>query len=448
MSSLFGTSGVRGVLNESIDPEVALKIASSFGSEIGSSKTVMIGRDARTSGRMLENSIVSGLQSVGCNACTLGIVPTPVLGFSVGQSNVSGGIMITASHNPPEYNGLKLFDSTGKAISPGEERTVEKRYFKGRLSRCEWGEIGNIQRRDPIDGYLELVGKMVNLNDKFRVIVDCSNGPSSLTTPKLLRSLGCEVFTVNSQLDGYFPGRPPEPIEENLKHLEGLIRSMNADLALAHDGDGDRIAALDDKGRFVPQDKLLALMAGYYADKEQTDVVTTVNASRVIEDMVTDVGRTVIRTKVGDVSVAEEMIGENLYFGGEPSGTWILGDIHMCPDGTIAGIKILEMLGYYSKKMSELVDTVREYPIVREKVSCPDDEKKKKMRDVKSNVRNVFNNVRDLSETDGIRLELEDGSWVLVRPSGTEPYIRITAEAETSQKAKDMVSKTRAIFGG
>lgn len=448
MSDLFGTSGIRGVINENITPELALNIAKSLSTEIGDSSKVVIGRDTRFAGETIENSLIAGFLSGGCEVKKLGIVPTPVVGFSVLDLEADAGVMITASHNPPRYNGIKIFDSSGMSLPPERERRIEEIYREKNFKISPWHKMGSLKDEGVSEDYLLRMTSELSLDREYKVIVDCANGPTSKTTPSLLTRLGCKVQTINSHWDGSFPGRLPEPTPENLRDLRNFVKASDVDVGFAHDGDGDRIAAVDEKGRVVSEDKLLGLVGSYSAKRFKGGMVTTVNASKTVDELVSKAGEEVLRTKVGDVNVAQKMKSENLKFGGEPSGTWVIGDLHLCPDGTLAAARILEMLDDQEKTLSTLVDSISSYPILREKVDCPNEKKSDKMKSVKEEVASTFGKFKEMLTVDGVRLEFENGDWILIRPSGTEPYIRITAEANEKKRAKSLVKKAKGILSG
>ncbi len=451
MESLFGTSGVRGKIGKDITSELAYNLAKSFSKNLENQDytKVVIGRDTRSSGEMIEKALVSGFLSMGVDVENLGVVPTPVVGFHTGESQVAGGVMITASHNPSEYNGIKLFNSDGEAVSPEREKEIENIYNSNRQEKLEaerWDRLGDFSESNSINDYLKNILNNLEIEGDFEVVVDCGNGPSSSTTPELLRRADVEVVTLNSQKDGFFPGRSPEPTSENLQDLRDFMSSSDHDLGIAHDGDGDRIAVVDDDGNLVNQDLLLALVGSYYAEKYGTGMVTTVGASKVVDEKVSKAGGEVFRTEVGDVNVAKKMDEEDVLFGGEPSGTWIMEDIHMCPDGTLAAVKVLEMLSESGKALSSLVSETPTYPISRSKVDCPNTEKEDTMRKVEENLGSEFDNIDSKITVDGIRLELEDGAWILIRPSGTEPYIRITVEADEDKRVNELMSKAKTLL--
>ena len=445
MGRLFGTSGIRGIVNVDLKPELALDLGLALATYLKNSGLVVLGKDPRTSSNMLEGCLVSGLLSGGCDVKKLGIVPTPAVSFAIHHMGANAGVMITASHNPPEYNGIKFFGGDGMSFTPEQEDEIER--LARKTKAVAWEKIGRVGSADILPYYIDKVASSVSLSRGYKVVVDCANGAGSLATPFILRKIGCKVITMNSQPDGFFPGRPLEPAPENLRELGKVVRSTGADLGLAHDGDADRIAAVDEKGRVVGGDKLLALASAHAVEEAKGKVVTTVDASMVVDERVAAVGGSVVRTRVGDVAVAQAVKANRAVFGGEPSGAWIYPDVHLCPDGPLAGARILELMDEAAKPFSELVDEVPEYPIVREKVRCPNERKTVVMKKASARAKKAFKDVEDISTVDGVRLMLSDGSWVLVRPSGTEPFIRITAEAKTVERVNALVKAAKKLIG-
>ncbi len=446
--NLFGTSGIRGVVNEDINPELFLNLSKSIAMELGDRGEIIIGRDARPSGKLFEDALIGGFLSAGFDVEIVGTVPTPVLAFSVSELNADAGIMITASHNPPQYNGFKLFNSKGMAISPKKEKEIENKYLNKDFKASKWKNIGKLKYKDVLENYLVKIAGKVSLKRKYKVIIDCANGPTSKTTPSLLEKLGCEVATINSDLDGKSPSRPPEPTEENIQDLIGLVKTTNADLGIAHDGDGDRIAVVDENGQFVDQDKLLALIGSYYVKKFRGGIVCTVDTSKIVEEQISKIGGRVVKTEVGDVPVVQEMSSQNFKFGGEPSGTLIHGDFNMCPDGTSAAIKILEVLDNRKEKFSELINSIPNYTTKRTKIPCREEDKQDKINRVRKRLNYTFEGIKEIINVDGVRIEFENGDWILIRPSGTEPYIRITAESSEEKEAEILLEKGKNIVKG
>ncbi len=445
MGKLFGTSGVRGVVGDQLTPELALDLGLALATHLGGDGSVVLGKDPRTSSDMLESCLISGLLSGGCDVEKLGVVPTPAVSFAARHLGAKAGVMITASHNPPEYNGIKFWGSDGMAYTPEQEEVIERIYFGKRMKPAAWDRIGKVGAVDILPSYLDELARAVKLKRSYKVVVDCGNGAGSVVTPYLLRMLGCEVTTLNSQLDGFFPGRGLEPSPENLGELCSVVKSIGADLGIAHDGDADRAAAVDELGRVAQPDKLLGLISAHQLRRKGDIVATTVDASSVVDDCVAERGGKVVRTRVGDVSVAAAIKKHRAVFGGEPSSAWIFPGVHLVPDGPLAAVKILEMLDSAGKKLSELLDALPEYPTVREKVACPNERKAGTMKKLEPRLKREFPDVAKALTIDGIRLELKDG-WVLVRPSGTEPYIRVTAEGKSSERAKQIASETVRIL--
>jgi len=444
MEKLFGTSGIRGLVGKEITPELAMGVGLALATQLGNSGCLVIGKDPRTSGDMFESSVISGLLSGGCSVTRLGVVPTPTVAFAVQHLKAKAGVMVTASHNPAEYNGIKLWDSNGMAYTPKLERQIESIYFKNKGKRVGWSSIGKIGSADVVPAYINKIVSSIKLSKEFKVVVDCGNGAASAVTPVLLRKMGCKVTTLNCHPDGHFPGRGLEPTEENLTELGKVVKSVGADLGVAHDGDADRVAAVDERGRFVQLDKMLALISAFQAKKGGI-VATTVDASSVVEEAVEKKGGKVIRTKVGDVYVAEAVKKRRAVFGGEPCGAWIFPDFHMAPDGPLAAAKVLELLSYMDMGLAELADSIPERYTVREKVKCKNEKKAAVMKKLGPKLKSALKATKVLS-IDGLRAELKDG-WVLVRPSGTEPYVRVTAEGKTQKKAEELLGKALKAVG-
>lgn len=421
---LFGSSGVRGVVNKEFTPELAVMIGMAVGT---SAKCAAVGMDSRTSGPMIATAVSSGLMAAGCDVFEAGLVTTPTLAEAARTMNC--GVMVTASHNPPEYAGIKLWNPDGSGFSVAQSAAVEKLLESKKFKLKSWDQVGKKHvLPEAIDAHAYRILSGVGTS-KLKVVVDCANGPASTITPIVLQRMGCQVITLNSNPDGHFPGRPPEPIEENLTDLKNAVVSMKADLGIAHDGDADRMVAIDDKGMFLGGDLLLALFAKRFAKKK---VVVTVDTSMAIDDYI---DAEIIRTRVGDVFVSEEVKKSKAEFGGEPSGTWVFPDQSYCPDGILAAARLVEMAS--KKKLSELTSKIPRYQILRGAVSY-----NPKFREmVLINLDKAMRALKcdELLTLDGYRLQYEDG-WALVRPSGTEPKIRLLAEARTEKRAGSIMN--------
>jgi phosphoglucosamine mutase len=412
---LFGTSGIRRVVDENLI-QLTLKVGLAVGKVYDS---VVVGSDTRTSSEAMKHALISGLLAAGSRSCDAGVIPTPTLAFAAREFDA--GVMITASHNPPEYNGIKLLNPDGSAFDSCQRKQVEGMILDGSLSVALWDKIksGSIYSR-AVEGHIERILRDFPGELKLKVVLDCGCGAASVVTPYLLRKLGCEVVTLNCYPSGFFP-RAIEPTESNLGNLTRAVREFSADLGIAHDGDGDRMMAVDDKGRFIPGDKLLALFAREVGTKE---VVTTIDASMAIDEM----GFRVTRTRVGDTYVSEEL-KKGGDFGGEPSGSWVFPSISLCPDGIYAAAQLVTMAG--RQKLSALVDRIPRYPLLRDSISNDGV--------VMSKLERQLKDMEPLSvgNTDGIKLNFEDG-WLLIRASGTEPKIRVTAEAKGEARVRQL----------
>ncbi|MGZ7048723.1 MAG: phosphoglucosamine mutase [Methanobacterium sp.] len=442
---LFGTSGIRGKIGDEITLDLITKVGMAAATYIGGKEhKIVIGFDTRTSNRMVENAIIAGILQCGCDVIRLGMVPTPVVGYAAMKLKADLGIMITASHNPSQYNGIKLWNPTGMAYTQDQERTIEKIVHEKSFSQVSWEEIGQIEENEGIiSDYFDDLLDEVDIKGNLKVVVDCANGAGSYISPMVLRKAGLDVVTLNCQPDGFFPGRMPEPSEANLSELMKVVGAIGADIGIAHDGDADRMVAIDDNGKMADFDKLLALVSSQIGGK----VVTTVDASVCIDMCMQKKGGEVIRTKVGDVHVAEAIVETNASFGGEPSGTWLHPDFCMCPDGILSALKVIEIV---EKKgpLSKLLDDIPSYPTVRDKIECENIQKTLIMEKVKEELPDYFDDIKDVNFIDGVRISMEDGSWVLIRPSGTESYIRITLEGRTMEKAREIRNISREFIEG
>ena len=413
--TLFGSSGIRGIVDKRF-----LELVFELGLCVGSSyRAVVVGCDTRTSGSALKHAFISALLSAGSRCYDAGTIPTPTLAYAA--SKFEAGAMLTASHNPPQYNGIKLCNPDGSAFDYAQRERVEEMIVNRDLGLASW-EAMETSRAYP-QAVEEHINRIIpNFGTKLRlnVVLDCGCGAASLVTPHLLRRMGCEVLALNCDPGGYFP-RGIEPIPENLGVLMQAVKATGADLGIAHDGDGDRMVAVDDAGRFIPGDKLLILFA---RELGAGKVVTTLDASMAVEES----GFEVVRTRVGDAFVSEELRGGG-DFAGEPSGSWIFPSVSYCPDGIYAAAQIIRIA--CEKRLTKLVDDLPSYPILRGSVRGEGvimarmEQRLTEMEPV------------SVSKIDGIRLSFGDG-WLLIRPSGTEPKIRLTAEARTRSRAKQL----------
>ena len=428
---LFGTSGIRGLIGSEVTCELALNVGKSLAYYLGNQGTVVIGYDTRTTNQMLDQAICAGLLESGVDVVKIGMVPTPLVGYATEKLNADAGIMLTASHNPSQYNGIKLWNKNGMAYTQVQERKIEEIYANKDYISVSWENVGKLSVNEEIKGqYIDDLVDMVDIKKGLKVVVDCASGAGSEISPLVFRKAGCEVTTLNSQPDGFFPGRNPEPNAENLQTLMKTVVAIGADLGIAHDGDADRMITVDEKGNVSPFDSLLALISKEF----EGDIVTTVDAGLCMDE---SVNGEVLRTPVGDVNVAEVIIEKDAAFGGEPSGTWLHPDFCMCPDGILSGLRMAEIVSR-DGKLSDLLAQIPQYPNIREKITCSKEAKIKVMENMEDLLKDAFDDIVDVNSLDGVRLTFADDSWVLVRPSGTEDYIRITLESRDSQRAEEI----------
>jgi phosphoglucosamine mutase len=413
--SLFGSSGIRTVFHKEL-LNIAFRAGLAVGKQYGN---VVVGTDTRTSRDAVKHAVISGLLASGARCSDAGITPTPTLALTTRE--FQAGVMITASHNPPEYNGVKLLNPDGSSFDLLQQAQVEGAILAESYEVAGWEEIKSCGVYEgAVKNHIDSIVSHFPEKLAIKVVVDAGCGAASEVTPRLLQRLGCEVITLNCYHSGFFP-RVIEPAAANLPELCRVVRDSGAACGIAHDGDADRMMAVDDRGRFVTGDVMLAVFALALGVKE---VVTTLDASMNIEEM----GFKVRRTRIGDTWVSEEL-KKGGHFGGETSGAWIFPVISLCPDGIFAAAQVAAIAS--RQKLAELVDAVPVYPLVRGSV----DSKGMVLSRLESKLMALKPDAT--SNTDGIRLSFADG-WLLVRPSGTEPKIRLTAEAKTEARARQL----------
>jgi len=445
MTKIFGSSGVRGLANIELTPILACRVACAVATH-AKAKFAVVACDTRVSGDMFEDALVSGLVAAGVNVLLAGIVPTPVLAYVTRACEAEVGFMLTASHNPAQYNGIKVFKS-GLAFSEHDQTTVEKIISESRYRLADWRQLGRVTTIDAPRIYFEGMLKSVNFTKSWHVVVDSGCGAAYEVAPKMLEALGCRVTALNSQPDGYFPARKSEPSAESLRDLAKTVEAIGADIGVGFDGDGDRVAFIDERGEFVDFDRALAAYGGYVLRclGEETVVVTTIEASMAVEREAQKYGGKVLRTQVGDIYVSEAIGRGGGIFGGEPCGAWIHPQYHLCPDGLLSAVMFLSALEAEGKSVSEFVGTVPKYPTQRSKFSCRNEHKRQLIKQLGGLLKAEFPTYTDFSTVDGIRLSLKSG-WLLVRASGTEPLIRLTVEGETEAITKELSSKAAELI--
>jgi phosphomannomutase/phosphoglucomutase len=441
LGRLFGTNGIRGIVGKDMTPDLALGIGMAAGTHFGG--TVAVGRDTRTSSEMLLDSLVSGLTATGIEVIDTGIVPTPCLQYYVKTSKLAGGVIITASHNPPEYNGIKCVDSLGMECSSEDEDHIEALYSERKFKLSGWDSLGIARHMDAIPRYIEDIVSRVDgtaiSRHKPKVVLDCGNGAACFTAPDLLVRLGCELVTLNAQPDGHFPGRLPEPVPANIGELMKIVRDMKADIGIAHDGDADRVIFVDDKGEYIFGDKSLALMAGEILADRGGIVVTPVSSSTCLEEVVKSRHGEVHYTRVGSPIVARTMFEIGATFGGEENGGMIFPEHQFCRDGAMAAAKMLEILAHHREPLSALIAGLPQYQLFKTSVPHPPGLRDAIMEQVRRRTAGL-----EVNAVDGVKIIYDDG-WVLIRPSGTESLFRVFAESRDKEKAESLAVEGAAM---
>jgi len=436
---LFGTNGIRGVVNKDLTSEMAIKIGGATGTFFKRGN-VIVGYDARTSSPMLAKAVIAGLNATGCNVLFAGMAPTPALQYAVRNHKTDGAVIITASHNPPEYNGIKVVWKDGIELSREQEIEIENIFFDEKTRYAEWNRLG-VTRNLPgiIDDYIEAIKRHVKVAEitkrHYHVVVDAANSVGSLAAPRLLRELGCKVTTINANIDGTFPGRTPEPRPENLKDLALTVKAVSADLGVAYDGDADRSIFADEQGEIHWGDKTFALVEKHFLKNNSGEkIVTPVSSSTLVKDIADAYDGEIVWTKVGSVTVSQTMKELNAKLGGEENGGIFYGPHQSVRDGAMATALILGIMAKTGEKLSKLLGRLPKYFIEKGKVECPNKLKEEALEKLTEQL-SEFNP----STIDGVKIWFENKSAILMRPSGTEPVYRLYAEAKTKDKATQLV---------
>jgi phosphoglucosamine mutase len=444
LAKLFGSSGVRGLVNIDLTPALACKVGLAVASHAKARKA-LVARDTRVSGSMLEDALVSGLLAGGVDVSLVGVMPTPTLAYLTKALNAEVGCMLTASHNPPQYNGIKIFNGNSLSYADESQNAVEKIIAEENFALPDWRSIGKASLADVGHLYIEMAQKAVALHKQWRVAVDPGCGATFNVGPAVLKATGCRVTALNAQPDGFFPARSSEPTAESLKDLAQVVKELGADVGIAFDGDGDRVAFIDEEDSFVDFDRSLAAYAAYSLKRAGGGtVVTNVEASMCFEKMAETHGGKVVRTKVGDIYVSEAIKHSNAVFGGEPCGAWVHPQFHYCPDGPLSAVLLLKALEEENESLREFVAKVPEYVTLRENITCKNDLKHKVVANIEKTIVSAFPEYTNFSTIDGVRVALKNG-WLLIRASGTEPLIRLTVEGESLKAAKDIMGKGTAL---
>ena len=448
---LFGTSGIRGSIIEKSTPDLALGLGRALGSFLNGKGVVGVGIDTRTSREMLRSALIGGLLSTGTHVVDLGIAPMPTVAYYSTIEGISSSVIITASHNPPTDNGFKFFVS-GREFIRSEEEFLENSVHRKDYKVAPWDKIGQLSKKDIKMDYLTTVKRFLlsrgGVSKGTKVLVDLANGAATEYTPELLGDLGFSVTTMNSHQDGHFPGRPAEPSPRNLGDAMKMAAASDFAVTMAHDGDGDRLAVIDEEGEFIDQNRVIAVFARDEVERKGGGIVlASIDTSSVIDEIVNSAGGSVIRMPLGSL---QEFLatkkGKDVILASEP---WkpIFTELGWWMDGiTGAGrfAQLVDELGDGS--CMKLMKTIPKYPILRDFVPCPDNIKQSFLPRVKELLVPEITGVEQVLEVDGIRIENKDGSYVLVRVSGTEPKARLYVGAKTQQTVDKLAATAKKVM--
>jgi len=431
---IFRAYDIRGIFGKDLTEEVATKIGAAFATFL-EGKTVVVGRDVRISGEQLRDALVSGLIS-RCNVTDVGVVPTPLLYFAANRLQKDAGIMVTASHNPPQWNGFKAFRGQKGSIYGKDMETIRD-YAKG-IDPKKLGEPRGktVCHEGIIREYQDFVQSKIRLERKLNVVADTANGTCGLVAPAIFERLGCDILTLNKKPDGTFPAHLPVPKAETLGELMNEVVRHKADFGVGYDGDGDRAVFIDEKGNLIPGDLTLLIFAKDILQKHRGGkVVYELSCSMAVEEYVKKLGGIPIVERVGHTFIMDKMIGEKALLGGEKSSHFYFADVYGMDDGVFASLKLAEILSKSDEKLSEMVASLPQYPSVYEKnFECPDNLKFVVIEKLRSQFKEYGLKTLNI---DGVKLIEEDG-WVILRASNTEPVVRISAEARTEEKLKQL----------
>lgn len=437
---MISISGIRGIIGETLTPEAVVKFAAAYGTYAGPGR-VIIGRDSRISGPMMHNAVVAGLQAVGCTPVDVGICPTPTVELATRRHGESGGIIITASHNPIQWNALKLLNKDGLFLNAEQGNRVIEIANSEKFKYVPYNELGKYETfehavREHQEAVLDLPYIDVKSLQKrrFKVVIDGVNGAGSICLPEFLEKLGCEVVAINCTPNGIFP-HTPEPVPENLTQLCESVKKNNADIGFAVDPDADRLAIVSEKGIPLGEEYTLALAIKFLLGKKRGPVVINASTSLASEDVARELGMEVVRTKVGEIHVTQKLLEINAVIGGEGNGGIILPDVHPGRDAVVGIALTLQALLESGQTISRLKSSLPQYEIVKLKLELGDSDPKMILNKLIER-----HSQEKIDQIDGVKF-LGNRTWVQVRASNTEPIVRIMAEAPTAQDAQALGEK-------
>ena len=441
-------SGVRGVVGSTMTPQVGRDFGCAFGTMLTAGRNVVIGRDSRQSGPAIQQAITEGLMATGVNVTALGIVSTPGVALMTSKLAADGGVIVTASHNPAQYNGIKFLQPTGTGLTAEDAMKLKEIWAAGQFALVDEDARGTESHDDTapqrhLDDVLAVCNAEIIAAKRFKVVLDSINGAGCLATPALLEKLGCDIVHLNAEPDGNF-AHNPEPIEENLTELCDAVRARAAAVGFAQDADADRLAIVDETGRFIGEEYTLALAAAFVLSKRKGHIATNLSTSRMVDDLAAQAGCKVVRTPTGEANVVAGMLAENCILAGEGGGGVIEPLVVPVRDSFVAIAYVLQYMAETGISLSGLVERIPAYAMLKTRQPCPAGA----VEGIISATREAFASRPGarLDESDGLRIDFDD-AWVSVRASNTEPIIRIMAEAPDTSDAEALVAEVTEIAG-
>lgn len=435
---LFGTNGIREIVGGPLTPAFVTSVAGAIGHALAPGAPVVVGRDGRTASPAMARIVAGTLALGGHSVIEVGVMPTPAIQYNVLKLGAQFGVILTASHNPPEFDGIKCISGDGLEATRSVEEAIERAVAERIVPSVPFDKVGTIHAdlggpQRYVQGILDQVDVAAIARRRLTVVLDCGNGASVVTSPTLLRLLGCRVITLNGHLDGTFPGHLSEPTEANLKDLRATVPAVGADLGIAHDGDADRAVFVDHEGNYLPGERILTLLAQEFVRLAGGGVVVTpVSASQSVEDAVRPLGGEVVYTRVGSPVVTREMLARRALFGGEENGGLIFPKFQLARDGAMTAAAVLDLLARHKSTLAEAVRGLPSYALIKEKIACPVDRREEVLAGITAEAARSGDRVLTL---DGVKMFRPEG-WILLRPSGTEPLIRVFAEARDEPTAR------------
>jgi len=434
-ANIFRAYDIRGIYGLDINEDIAKLIGKAIATYVnGEGKNFVVGRDIRLSSKPLSDALISGMVSGGLNVEDIGAVTTPLLYFATKHYGMNGGVMVSASHNPPEWNGFKILLDKGFVCMGMGMEDLRDIVIKGLFKEAKQGRAK--VKPNAIKDYEEYVSKKISISRNFKVVADPGGGSCTILMPDIFKKANVDAYVIYGEPDGTFSKHPPEPNEKTLEELKRAVLENRADFGVGFDGDGDRAIFVDDQGRVIPNNLVLVVLSRHYLRKNKgAAVVYEVSCSMVVEETIRAFGGRPILSRVGHTYIYEKMMKENAVLGGETSGHFYFKDIYCFDDAIYASLKMAEAIAEDGRRLSEIIDSIPRYPQIPAKsYSCPDEKKFKIVEELTEEFKALG---YETITIDGVKVIVEDG-WFLIRPSNTQPLIRLSVEAKNEEKLREI----------